>query len=166
MPVSLVSQVKEIERLKFFTPLLKTMAHFTVQDEKKRNVLHYLFVARGQPKVVPFTYIRSLLLFESNLFLPKALTQTESNNLTPLECYLHLNIQGNILPYPELTAFLALIEIEQTQRPVNTNSLGIALSRFHKQKRDFRLDNKFIDQKALLLASYYGVSVQAVLKKI
>lgn len=162
IPLKLISQIKNINNLSFFTPLLQTMANFAVQDDKKRNVLHYLFVARGSSECVPFTYLRSLLLFESNLFLPKALIQTESNNLTPLECYLHLNIQGNELPDHELTAFMALIEIEQSQRPVISENLAFARSRFQKQINEFELSTGYIEQKALLLASYYGVSINDI----
>lgn len=162
MPMELISQIKNIKSLTFFTPLLQTMANFALQDEKLRNILHYLFVARGSSECVPFTYLRSLLLFESNLFLPKALIQTESNNLTPLECYLHLNIQGNVLPDHELTAFMALIEIEQSQRYVNSENLTFARSRFKKQMNDFDLSDEYIAQKALLLASYYGVSINDI----
>ena len=162
MPTPLVSQLKNNQALSFFTPLLQKMANFSLQDTMKRNVLHYLFVARGEHTNVPFTYVRSLLLFESNVFLPKALSQRESNGLTPLECYLHLNIQGTVLPNHELTAFIALCEIERSQITLNSNNLNSALKRFKKQRVDFDLTPDYIEQKCLLLASYYGVSEQHI----
>jgi len=162
MPSALISHIKNIELLSFFTPLLQSQNNFALQDTKERNVLHYLFVARGEKNCVPFNYLRSLLLFERNLFLPKGLTQTESNNLTPIESYLHLNIQGIVLPDHELTAFMALFEIEQSQRTVNSNNLKVAVSRFKKQAAYFELSQQYLAQKSLLLASYYGVSINEV----
>lgn len=162
MPTTLVSQIKNLDLLTFFTPLLQTMANFALQDNKGRNVLHYMCVARGEKQSVPFNYLRSLLLFESNLFLPKALTQTESNNLTPIECYLHLNIQGTTLPNHEFTALIALMEIEQSQRNIEYSHLNTALSRFKKQTTEFTLSQEYKTQKSLLLASYYGISVKDI----
>ena len=158
MPSALISHIKNIELLSFFTPLLQSQNNFALQDTKERNVLHYLFVARGEKNCVPFNYLRSLLLFERNLFLPKGLTQTESNNLTPIESYLHLNIQGIVFALiASLGASIMIVTNQAMSRknisPIqinifinffNTIFFFIILSLFFKIDTDVSLNAFFI----------------------
>ena len=159
IPKPLVKLITNQSRLMFFTPLLKYATNFAVKDEKGRNVLHYLFVARGEKTPPPFNYIKSLLLFESNLFLAKALIQEEKSGLVPIEAYLHLNLQFDEVPKHEFTAVLALIEAERAHRDVNLKNKNAAISRFKKVCNEFTISSEAKEQRATLIASYYAIEL-------
>ena len=162
MPKSLISKIINLQLLNFFTPLLQQLSNFNARDKQDRNILHYLFVAKGQCMTPPFTFIKSLLLFESNLFLPKAIIQKECNGLTPIEVFLHFNTQDNVMPSNEVTSLLGLIEVEQSQRPPNRENLLLCKRRLVKQFRDFDFPKKVKQQKCLLAASYYRVHINSI----
>ena len=89
------------------------------------NVLHYLFtnnqlvVANPPP---PFNYLRSMMLFGSNKALCGALCQRNQQKLTPIEAYLFTNQNLAPLATHELTALLALIEIENKQQEIDSTN--------------------------------------------
>ncbi|MEI8617312.1 hypothetical protein P4S63_08055 [Pseudoalteromonas sp. B193] len=66
---------------------------------------------------LPFNYVRSLMLFESNDELAKALAQPNSHGLTPVACYIAYANKPSTPVKHEFSALLALMEIEQKQNP-------------------------------------------------
>ena len=120
LPTGLIAKIKTKDTLSFFTAALQLKENFTKTDHLQRNALHYLFAGNqliaNQP---PFNYLRSMMLFESNETLRDALCQRDQQNLTPIEVYLSCHQNLASLPPHELTALLALIEIESKQQAVD-----------------------------------------------
>lgn len=177
----LITQITSSAPLSFFTPALKLNDNFSRCDTSMRNVLHYLLAgsllagsllagglltgsllaasdtddsnSNSQP---PFNYLRSMMLFESNEALSKALLQRDCNHLTPVEVYLRDNPNLMTLPDHEFSALLALIEIETKQQAVAENNYRdtvAALQRLCQQQ------NRAVTaelQRILLIAVYYG----------
>ena len=115
-PSPFINQLTNIDALSFFTPGLKVNKGFLVQDTQGNNVLHNVFKHADATKL-PFNYVRSLMLFESNDELAKALAQPNSHGLTPVACYIAYANKPSTPVKHEFSALLALMEIEQKQNP-------------------------------------------------
>ena len=115
-PSPFINQLTNIDALNFFTPALKVNKGFLVQDTQGNNVLHNVFKHADATKL-PFNYVRSLMLFESNDELAKALAQPNSHGLTPVACYIAYANKPSTPVKHEFSALLALMEIEQKQNP-------------------------------------------------
>lgn len=115
-PSPFINQLTNIDALSFFTPALKVNKGFLVQDTQGNNVLHNVFKHADATKL-PFNYVRSLMLFESNDELAKALAQPNSHGLTPVACYIAYANKPSTPVKHEFSALLALMEIEQKQNP-------------------------------------------------
>lgn len=113
-PTPFVNQLTNIDALSFFTPALKISTGFLAQDTQGNNVLHNVF-KHAEAEKLPFNYVRSLMLFESNDNLVKALAQPNSSGLTPVACYIAYANKPNTPVKHEFSALLALMEIEQKQ---------------------------------------------------
>ena len=123
LPTALIAQIKTNDTLSFFTSALQLTDNFKQTDHLQRNALHYLLA--GNQLVAnkpPFNYLRSMMLFGSNETLRDALCQRDAQNLTPIEVYLFSNQNLTPLPPHELTALLALIEIESKQQAVDSTN--------------------------------------------
>ena len=115
-PSPFINQLTNIDALRFFAPALKVNKGFLVQDAQGNNVLHNVFKHADATKL-PFNYVRSLMLFESNDELAKALAQPNSHGLTPVACYIAYANKPSTPVKHEFSALLALMEIEQKQNP-------------------------------------------------
>ena len=115
-PSPFINQLTNIDALSFFTPALTVHKGFLVQDTQGNNLLHYVFKHADATKL-PFNYVRSLMLFESNDELAKALAQPNSHGLTPVACYIAYANKPSTPVKHEFSALLALMEIEQKQNP-------------------------------------------------
>jgi len=121
-PAPFISGLTSIDALTFFTPALKANKGFLAQDSQGNNVLHNLFKHAHALKL-PFNYVRSLMLFESNDELAKALAQTNARGLTPVACYIAYAKKPTTPVKHEFSALLALMEIEQKQNPMAKEQL-------------------------------------------
>ncbi|MFT6249784.1 MAG: hypothetical protein ACJAZQ_003009 [Cognaticolwellia sp.] len=120
LPTALIAQIKTSDTLSFFTPALQLKENVKKIDRRQRNALHYLFAGNQLVEnTPPFNYLRSMMLFGSNKTLCDALCQRDGQNLTPIEVYLLSNQNLTPLPPHELTALLALIEIQSKQQAVD-----------------------------------------------
>ena len=128
LPSELITQIHDLDRLSFFTTGLKFNHNFARQNTLQQNVLHILF-SKCDGKSLPFNYVRSLMLFESNESLLQALQQADQFGLTPVASYIANNSSEHNLPKHEFSALLALMEVEfkQNQGKVNTAALLKAL---------------------------------------
>ncbi|WP_166419702.1 hypothetical protein [Pseudoalteromonas sp. Z1A8] len=115
-PSPFINQLTSIDALSFFTPALKLNKGFLAQDTQGNNVLHNVFKHADATKL-PFNYVRSLMLFESNDDLVKALAQPNQQGLTPVASYIAYADKPNTPVKHEFSALLALMEIEQKQNP-------------------------------------------------
>lgn len=149
----------------FYLQSLKTLCLFTFQDEQKRNVLHYLFANRGGKAVPPFNLIRALLLFESNLNLVTALLQRDHKGNTPLQTYLQFNPCFKELSQIELSAYLALLEVEQRESNSAPNSTKMLLNA--KQLAEQLAEPLVVgSQRLLLLACYLNVEQGELVRQL
>ncbi|MDO7084400.1 hypothetical protein WNY51_09515 [Pseudocolwellia sp. AS88] len=162
---SLIAKIQTSNTLNFFTPALKLANNFKKTDEQQRNVLHYLFTnnkiltVAGQP---PFNYLRSLMLFGSNITLCDGLCQRDKDNLTPIEAYLFTNKNVTPLANHELSALIALIEIEHKQQDVLQDNYSLFIKALNDIcKSQAVLINKEL-QRILLIATYYRKPIQQV----
>ncbi|GAB0111422.1 hypothetical protein [Pseudoalteromonas distincta] len=114
LPAPFISQLTSLDALSFFTPAFKVNKGFLAQDHKNNNVLHSVFKHASESHL-PFNYVRSLMLFESNDDLLKALAQPNHHGLTPVGCYIAYAKKTSIPVKHEFSALLALMEIEQKQ---------------------------------------------------
>ncbi|ALS34150.1 hypothetical protein PTRA_a3143 [Pseudoalteromonas translucida KMM 520] len=114
LPTSFISQLSTLDALSFFTPALKVNKGFLAQNEASNTVLHTVF---KQPDAnnLPFNYVRSLMLFESNDDLLKALALPNQQGLTPVACYIAYANKPTTPIKHEFSALLALMEMEQKQ---------------------------------------------------
>jgi len=167
LPVALIAQIKTSDTLSFFTPALQLEENFKRVDHLQRNALHYLLAGdQSRASQPPFNYLRSMMLFESNGTLRDALCQRDLQNLTPIELYLFSNQDFKKLPPHELTALLALIEIESKQQSVDeTNYLPIiqAVSKLcHSQVQQISTEL----QRLMLIAIYFTKSINDIVNDI
>ncbi|BDF95349.1 MULTISPECIES: hypothetical protein [Pseudoalteromonas] len=121
LPTAMINQLNNIDQLSFFTPGLKFNHGFTQQNQQQKNVLHSLFSESDNTKL-PFNYVRSLMLFESNENLLQALAQINNVGLTPVASYIASNPNQHSLPKHEFSALLALMEVELKQNKGNINT--------------------------------------------
>ncbi len=170
LPELLINQINQSDALSFFTPALKLDDNFTKTNQQQRNCLHYLLAGNHQQKEaknqVPFNYLRSMMLFESNEKLSNALLQRDCKNLTPVEVYLQVNGDLTSLPAHEFTALLALIEIETMQQaimPVNYTGVIKAVKK-HCNSQKVPITNEL--QRIMLIATYYQKPAAQVMKDI
>lgn len=128
LPSELITSIQTLEQLSFFTPGLKFNNNFARQGAQQKNVLHSLF-SHCTGSDLPFNYVRSLMLFESNESLLQALQQADQFGLTPVASYIANNPTEHNLPKHEFSALLALMEVEfkQTQGNINTAAFLKAL---------------------------------------
>lgn len=115
-PAPFIEQLTSLDALSFFTPALKLNKGFISTDSHGNNVLHNVF-KHAAPSQLPFNYVRSLMLFESNEELLHALAQINQYGLTPVASYIVYAHKPNIPVKHEFSALLALMEIEQKQNP-------------------------------------------------
>ncbi|MDQ9092288.1 hypothetical protein RC083_11890 [Pseudoalteromonas haloplanktis] len=121
LPTAMINQLNNIDQLSFFTPGLKFNHGFTQQNQQQKNVLHSLFSESDNTKL-PFNYVRSLMLFESNENLLQALAQINNVGLTPVASYIASNPSQHSLPKHEFSALLALMEVELKQNKGSINT--------------------------------------------
>jgi hypothetical protein len=167
LPTALIAQIKTNDTLSFFTSALQLTDNFKKTDHLQRNALHYLFAGNqlvsSKP---PFNYLRSMMLFGSNETLRDALCQRDCQNLTPIEVYLFSNQNLTALPQHELTALLALIEIESKKKAVEatnyrpTINAVIALCRGQSQLINTDL------QRLILIAIYFSKPIKDVVNEM
>ncbi len=164
-PLALISKVKTDNTLSFFTPALQIEDNFSKTDTQQCNALHYLFTNNQfetVPNQPPFNYIRSMMLFGSNVALRDGLCQRDQQNLTPIEAYLFTNKNVTPLANHELTALLALIEIESKQQAVDKTNYPRFIQAVSKLCRDqAQLTNHEL-QRIILIATYYTTSIKQV----
>ena len=115
-PAPFIEKLTSLDALSFFTPALKLNKGFISTDDTGNNALHNVF-KQAMPTQLPFNYVRSLMLFESNEELLHALAHTNKQGLTPVASYIAYAHKPNIPVKHEFSALLALIEIEQKQNP-------------------------------------------------
>ena len=128
LPKELIANIQSLDQLSFFTPGLKFNNNFAQQNTQQQNVLHSLF-SNCAGSNLPFNYVRSLMLFESNESLLQAVQQVDKNGLTAVASYITNNPTEHNLPKHEFSALLALMEVEfkQTQGNINTAAFLKAL---------------------------------------
>lgn len=172
LPTSLIGKINTNDTLSFFTSALQVKDNFKQFDQQQKNVLHYLFAgkqssnelaAANQP---PFNYVRSMMLFESNGTLRDALCQRNKQNLTAIEVYLSTHNNLEALPPHELTALLALIEIECKQQTVDIKNYKLIVSTLVKL---CSINNHMVDrnlQRLVLVAIYFSLPIDDVLHDI
>lgn len=164
-PPALISKIKTDNTLSFFTPALQIEHNFSKIDPQKCNVLHYLFTNNQLVTVCnqpPFNYLRSMMLFGSNVALRDGLCQRNQKNLTPIESYLFTNKNVTPLANHELTALLALIEIESKQQAVEQTNYPLFIQAVSKLcKEQAQLTHHDL-QRIILIATYYTTSIVQV----
>jgi hypothetical protein len=163
IPARLIAKINTSDALSFFTPALQLKDNFKSIDHQKRNVLHYLLA--GNQLVVnqpPFNYLRSMMLFESNETLRGALYQRDNQNLTPIEVYLFANKNLVCLPPHELTALLALIEIESKLQEIETSNYQQNIQAVAQICRSQVMLMNSELQRLILIAIYFKKSINDV----
>jgi hypothetical protein len=163
LPSALIAQIKTSDTLSFFTCALQLEDNFKQVDHRQRNALHYLLagsqLATNRP---PFNYIRSMMLFESNGTLRGALCQRDEQNLTPIEAYLFSNQNLTTLPPHELTALLALIEIERKQQTLDITNYVPVVQAVSKLCRSQIQEINSELQRLMLIAVYFTKPVKDI----
>jgi hypothetical protein len=167
LPPALIAQIKTNDTLSFFTSALQLKNNFKEVDHLQRNALHYLLA--GNPLTVntpPFNYLRSMMLFGSNETLRDALCQRDNQNLTPIEVYLLSNQNLASLPPHELTALLALIEIESKQQAVDaTNYLPTIQAVVKLCRTQVQVINSEL-QRLILIAIYFTKPIKDIVNEM
>jgi len=167
LPTALIAQIKTSDTLSFFTPALQLEDNFKEVNHLQRNALHYLLAGNkllaSKP---PFNYLRSMMLFGSNETLRDALCQRDSQNLTPIEVYLLSNQNLASLPPHELTALLALIEIESKKQPIDIVNYKVITQAVSKLCRgQVQVINSEL-QRVMLIAIYFKKPIQNVINEL
>ncbi len=167
LPIALIAQIKTNDTLSFFTPALQLEDNFKEIDLQQRNALHYLLadnkLSVNQP---PFNYLRSMMLFGSNETLRDALCQRDCQNLTPIELYLLSNQDLTALPPHELTALLALIEIESKQQTVDETNYSPMIQAVSKLCVNQVKPVSSELQRLILIAIYYSKPIKEMLNEM
>lgn len=160
-----IGRIKTNDTLSFFTPALQVESNFSKIDHLQRNVLHYLLtnnpLERNSPQP-PFNYLRSMMLFGSNVSLRDGLCQRDQQNLTPIESYLFANKNLSPLANHELTALLALIEIESKQQAIVQTNYELVIQAVSKLCRSQDLSTNHELQRIMLIATYYAIAINQV----
>ena len=150
-PAPFINQLTTTDSLTFFTPALKANKGFLVQDMQGNNVLHSVFKHANAQKL-PFNYVRSLMLFESNDELAKALAQTNARGLTPVACYIAYAKKPTTPVKHEFSALLALMEIEQKQTPTAKQQLVNTLKGANINETDILLSAAYLQRSTAHIA--------------
>ena len=167
LPIALIAQIKTSDTLSFFTLALQLQDNFKKVDHLQRNALHYLFSGNQlKEDKPPFNYLRSMMLFGSNETLRDALCQRDYDNLTPIEVYLFSNQNLTSLSPHELTAFLALIEIESKQQDVDSSNLmKIMQGVLEIGNRQKMVMNSEL-QRLILIAIYFSKPIKEIVSNL
>jgi len=169
LPNTVIAKIQTNSTLNFFTPALQLNNNFKQTDKHQRNVLHYLFTyhkvlsSAGQP---PFNYLRSMMLFGSNNALREALCQRDEQNLTPIEAYLFNNKNLSPLALHELTAFLALVEVESKQQEIEPANYSRFIQLINPLFQEALSTSKDDLQRTVMLSTYYAKPIQNVIQDI
>ncbi|AOT09297.1 hypothetical protein [Pseudoalteromonas luteoviolacea] len=158
LPPGIIAGLNNSDRVSFFMPALQASDAFSQTNHQGNTFLHALF-ANTEQSPPPFNFIRSLLLFERNESLAKALRVRNQHGLTPLECYFVYNLNNMDLPEHELTALFALIEAEQADNISPTSS---NLSRVKDAMKNRKINLEPKNQILLIVASYYQIDINAL----
>ncbi|AWB65349.1 hypothetical protein C2869_02335 [Saccharobesus litoralis] len=157
-----ISFVKDVNRLGFVLTPFKDKFELDQVDVQQNNVLHYIFsVAAQTQENLPFNYIRSLALFESNQTLAVALSTLNNQLLSPLEVFLAAVKKIHALPEHEFSAFFGLIQMmEQRQQSLQAYAKVIEhIGHLYRSANRMPLRE---EQLVLLTAALYKVSAQQV----
>ncbi|BED88080.1 hypothetical protein PspMM1_05480 [Pseudoalteromonas sp. MM1] len=150
-PAPFINQLTTTDSLTFFTPALKANKGFLAQDMQGNNVLHSVF-KHAHAQKLPFNYVRSLMLFESNDELAKALVQTNALGLTPVACYIAYAKKPTTPVKHEFSALLALMEIEQKQNPTAKQQLVNTLKGANINETDILLSAAYLQRSTAHIA--------------
>ncbi|WP_440053888.1 hypothetical protein ACSLBF_13545 [Pseudoalteromonas sp. T1lg65] len=150
-PEKVLQGINTLDKFSFFCAPMAFAEQLCVQDAIGNNVLHYLL--SNTPAEQPaFNYLRTLMHFESKELLQTALCARNNKHLTPIECYLAYNPPKQPLAIQELSAFLALCEVENRLKTPETTSNLKAITNFMKNQGGYD------DYQRFLVATYYQVN--------
>ena len=167
LPLSLIAQIKNSDTLIFFTSALQLEDNFKKTDHFQSNTLHYLLAGnKSIENKTPFNYLRSMMLFGSNDTLRDALCQRNSKGLTPIEVYLFSNPNFTPLPQHELTALLALIEIERKQQAVEINNCIPIVEAIGRLGKNQNIPMNSELQRLILIAIYFEKPIQLIVSEV
>ena len=167
LPSALIAQIKTNDTLSFFTPALQLKDNFKQTDHQQRNALHYLLAGNKLVESIPpFIYLRSMMLFGSNETLRDGLCQRDYQNLTPIEVYLFSHENLTTLPPHELTALLALIEIESKQQTIDTTNDQPIIQAVAKLYRSQGQELNRESQRLVLIAVYFKRPIQVIINEM
>ena len=153
--------------LSFFTSALQLEDNFKKTDHFQNNTLHYLLAGnKSIENKTPFNYLRSMMLFGSNDTLRDALCQRNYKGLTPIEVYLFSNPNFTPLPQHELTALLALIEIERKQQAVEINNCIPIVEAIGKLGKNQNIPMNSELQRLILIAIYFEKPIQLIVSEV
>ncbi|OHU86806.1 MULTISPECIES: hypothetical protein [Pseudoalteromonas] len=160
IPKPLIAGINDLDKLTFFTPALSASEGFDQQNEHGNTILHAL-LGHSHPTPPPFNYIRSLMLFERNESLAKALACKNNQQLMPMECYLAYNPCFDTLPAHELTAALALLEAQIKQQNSQASTLVQICKHLKKSTNFAKLDSN--NHRILLLGAAFECANEEVM---
>ena len=167
LPLSLIAQIKNSDTLSFFTSALQLEDNFKKTDHFQNNTLHYLLAGnKSIENKTPFNYLRSMMLFGSNDTLRDALCQRNSKGLTPIEVYLFSNPNFTPLPQQELTALLALIEIERKQQALEINNCIPIVKAIGRLGENQNIPMNSELQRLILIAIYFEKPIQLIVSEV
>ena len=167
LPLSLIAQIKNSDTLSFFTSALQLEDNFKKTDHFQSNTLHYLLAGnKSIENKTPFNYLRSMMLFGSNDTLRDALCQRNYKGLTPIEVYLFSNPNFTPLPQHELTALLALIEIERKQQAVEINNCIPIVEAIGRLGENQNIPMNSELQRLILIAIYFEKPIQLIVSEV
>ncbi|MGB0945469.1 MAG: hypothetical protein ACPGUG_01485 [Pseudoalteromonas marina] len=150
-PAPFINQLTTTDALTFFTPALRENKGFLAQDTQGNNVLHTVFKHANAQKLA-FNYVRSLMLFESNDDLVKALAQPNARGLTPVACYIAYANKPSTPVKHEFSALLALMEIEQKQNPTAKQQLANILKGMSLNETSILLSAAYLQRSTAQVA--------------
>lgn len=150
----------DLDKLNFYTPGLKFNDAFNVEDERGNTLLHYLF-SQCSADMLPFNYLRSLMLFESNESLALGLKRLNEEQLSPIGCFIACNTSHNMLAKHEFSALLAMMEVDQLHPPHACEALIKKLQQVYQSSMA-----KPTDTKVLLCAAYLQIPVTQVCNQL
>ena len=160
LPSEAVALIDDIDKLSFFTPGLKFQNAFCITDNQGNTLLHHLFT-QCQADKLPFNYLRSLMLFESNESLGVALKTLNKQLLSPIGCFIALNSTTQMLAKHEFSALLAMMEVDQSHSPSAVSALVNTLKQFYSTNQPTSADSK-----VLLCAAYLQVPTAQLLNAL
>jgi len=160
LPEGLITGINTLERLAFFSSALTEIEGYK-QANRQGNTLVHALCTNSQQTEWPFNFLRSLMLFERNESLAHALGHKNHQRMRPIDCYLAFNHNLAKLPDHELSALLALIEIQSKTSEQSEPGLLHAICQFLvKEKINKQLDSTH--PRILLIASCFQARVETV----